>query len=78
MKKSFKTAIQDSTGKYTQSPQEINHVFYSYYSNLYTETDNPNKNDIHEFLNSLNMPVLTSEYRDIVDYDYQRITVCIR
>ena len=65
--KSFITAIQDPTGKYTQSPQEINQVFYSYYRNLYSTTLNPNKEDIVDFLNNLNMPELTTEHRDIVD-----------
>uniref|UniRef100_A0AAQ5ZBJ0 Reverse transcriptase domain-containing protein n=1 Tax=Amphiprion ocellaris TaxID=80972 RepID=A0AAQ5ZBJ0_AMPOC len=65
--KSFITAIQDSSGKYTQSPQEINQTFYNYYQSLYSAAVNPNIEDIDNFLNNLNMPKLTSNYRDILD-----------
>uniref|UniRef100_A0A3Q1CLT5 Reverse transcriptase domain-containing protein n=1 Tax=Amphiprion ocellaris TaxID=80972 RepID=A0A3Q1CLT5_AMPOC len=65
--KSFITAIQDPSGKYTQSPQEINQTFYNYYQSLYSAAVNPNIEDIHNFLNNLNMPELTSNYRDILD-----------
>ena len=65
--KSRITAIQDQSGIYTQSPQDINQIFYHFYKTLYSKTGNSKLEDIQTFLSDLNLPQLTVEYRDILD-----------
>ncbi len=66
-KKSLITTIQDLSGKCTQSPQEINHIFYTYYQNLYSAADNPIPEDIQAFLNNLYLPQLSTEHKTLLD-----------
>ena len=65
--KSLITTIQDQTGSYTQSPQEINQTFYNFYKTLYSKTGNLKLEDIQTFLSDLNLPQLTTECRDILE-----------
>ncbi len=60
-------SILDHTGNITQNPQEINNVFYHFYSNLYSSNHDPNQPQIESFLNNLELPSLSKKQVDSLD-----------
>ena len=65
--KSLTASIQDSNGTFTQSAQEINHIFCHFYKTFYSTTNNPNPEDIQAFLKNINLPQLTEEQSNLLD-----------
>lgn len=61
------TVIKDSAGKPYHNPKDINTVFKNYYQDLYTSSHNPNASDIHQFLNNINLPHLTTEQTNLLE-----------
>lgn len=60
-------AIQNSAGKLTQSPQEINGRFKDFYSKLYTTDNGPDPRHIKDFLSNLQLPQLPKDRADELD-----------
>lgn len=50
------STIQDSAGKSTNSPQEINEIFRTFYANLWSSEKEPKQEVINSFLNSIDLP----------------------
>lgn len=65
--KSLITTIQDPSGTYTQSPEDINQIFYKFYQNLYTKAKEPNPQDIQGFLNNIHLPKISIEQLAVLD-----------
>lgn len=59
--KSLIPSILDTSGKTTQDPQEINNIFRQFYSCLYSPGNQPLQSEIDSFLNTLDLPSLTTE-----------------
>ncbi len=53
--------IKDSTGKPTNSPQEINTIFRNFYAKLYSSDNNTRQEDINSFFNNIQLPKLNTE-----------------
>ena len=60
-------SIQNSAGKPTQSPVEINQIFKDFYAKLYSSENDPLQTDINRFLNNINLPKLTQKQQLMLD-----------
>lgn len=65
--KSTISVIKGSAGKPTSSPDQINEIFYKFYSNLYSSEINPSQEDINSFLNCIDVPQLNEAQTKLLD-----------
>ena len=65
--KSIITAVKDSLGNPTQNPQNINDIFRTYYSKLYTTNKDKHASEIDSFLNNIKLPKLNTDQAKTLD-----------
>lgn len=60
-------SITQNQGEITQYPQEINKIFQTFYTNLYSSNINPKPSEVQSFSNNLDLPKLCEEDAEELD-----------